>query len=301
MIETFRQLINRLKNMPRKKVCVAAAAGDEAVLQTVREALAEGIAGAVLVGNEDHIWRMACKIDLNLNQVELIHQPDPQAAVHTAISTVAGGAADVLMEGVTNSTFFIKAVASPGGLGPCTLLSCLTACEVPGYDRLVYVTDTGINACPDFDHKSVILKNAVIFLHSLGIETPKVAILSANEKVTPKMPVTVDAQRLAEMFRTGVLTGALVEGPMALDVAVSREAARQKGIRDHVSTNADLLLVPGVEVGSLLVKGIIHFARGRAASVLLGARKPVVLAENNYTTPGMVYSIALACYSAANQ
>lgn len=295
MIESFWQVVNKLKDMPRKRIC--AAAGDEWVLQIIRDVLEEGLAGAVLVGNREHIWRMACRASLNLDQVEIVHEPDPDRVLNTVIKTVESGGADLLMKGTGSSVDFIKAVASSGGPGQEAPLSHLTACEVPGYDRLIYVTDSGINTCPDFDGKVGILKNALEFLHSLGIETPRVAVLSANEKVTPKMPVTVDAQRLADLFHTGALTGALVEGPVALDVAVNKKAARQKGIEDPVASHADLLLVPGVEVGSLLVRGIVHFGRGRTASVVLGGKRPVVLAGKNENPQEIIHSLALACFS----
>ncbi|MCL6611664.1 MAG: phosphate butyryltransferase [Peptococcaceae bacterium] len=298
MIESFRQLINRLRDMPRQRVC-AAPAGNKQVLQAVRDALDEGIAGALLVGHQDHIWRMACQVSLNLNRVELIHEPDPRRAVSVAAGAVKSGAADVLMKGEVNSGDFLRAAASPEGLGNGTLLSYLAAFEVPGYDRLIYVTDGGLNTSPDFTDKAAILQNAIAFLHRLGIETPKVALLSANEKVSPKMPVTVEARRLVDMARQGAITGALVEGPMALDVAVSREAARQKGITDSVASRADLLFAPSIEAGSFLGQAILHFARGRMAAVVLGARKPVVLAGRNETPRGRVCSLALACYAAA--
>lgn len=298
MIENFRQLINRLKDLPGQKVC-AAPAGDGAVLQTIRDALDEGIAGAVLVGHQDHIWRIACMVSLNLNMVELIHEPDPRKALLLAMDTVKSGGADVLMKGVVGSAEFLRAVASPEGLGSGGLLSHLAACEIPGYDRLIYVTDGGINAYPSFEDKVAILKNAVAFLHTLGIELPRVALLSANEQVSPKMPVTVEARKLVEMAQRGEVTGAMVEGPMALDVAVSREAARQKGLFDSVASNADLLFAPGIEVASFLVQAIIHFSHGKMAAAVLGAQRPVVLAAGNEPPRDRVFSLALACYAAA--
>lgn len=295
MLESFWQVINRLKEMPRKRICAAAA--DESVLECVRDFLEEDFAGAVLVGNKEHIWRMACRVSLNLDLVEILHQPEPEAALYTAYKTVSDGDADVLMKGSEKSAEFLQVVSSGAGRGSNAFLSSLTACEVPGYDRLIYVTDAGVNISPDFNEKVLILKNAVSFLHALNIDTPRVAVLSANEKVTPKMPVTVEAQRLADLFHSGAMTGALVEGPVALDVAVNKKAARQKGIKDPVASNADLLLVPGVEVGSLLVRGIVNFARGRTASVVLGADIPAVSVDKNQTPQERVHSLALACYA----
>lgn len=297
MIESYRQLMGRLRNMPLQRVCVAAA-GDETVLQTIRDALDEGIAGAVLVGDECSIWKIARNISLDLNKIDLIHEPDDRAAIHTAYGIVNGGGAGVLMKGRTSIPVFFREVAALKGPGGA-VLSCLAAYEIPGHDKLVYVTDGLINENPDFDKKNIILKNAVSFLESVGIDKPKVAVLSANEKVSVKMPVTVEAQKLASMFGKGRLGDALVEGPMALDVAISREAARQKGIKSPVASRADLLFASNLEVGHFLGKSIVHFARGKTAAVVLGAGKPVVLAEKTETSFGRLCSLALACYSEA--
>lgn len=291
MIESFRQLINRLKGLAPQRACLAAA-GDEAALQTVREALDEGVAAFTLVGHRDHIWRISCNIGLDLNRVEVVHDPEPHSALQTAVKLSAGGHADVLMNGGLESACFLDAVSGP-------VLSLLSAYEAPGFDRIIYITDGGLNACPDFDTKTQILKNAVDYLHSLGIETPRVAFLSANERVNPKMAVTVEAHKLAGMVREGLIPGALAGGPMALDVAVSREAARQKGIAGPVAGNADLLFVPDIEVGNTIGKIITHIARGKAASVVLGAGRPLVMAAKSESRPGRLYSLALACYPPA--
>lgn len=296
MIESYRQLINRLKNMPPQRVC-AAPANSEDVLQTARGVLEEGIANIVLLGNQDYIWRSAVKTSLNLNRVEVIHEPDDGQAVQRAVDMTARGECGVLMRGGFPSPDFLRLIS--GRLGAGRLLSHLAAFEIPGYDRLIYVTDGGLNRHPDFEDKVAVLRNAVDFLISVGIDTPRVAVLSANEKVSPKMPVTMEARELAGMAGRGEFRGALVEGPMALDVAVSREAARHKGAGDSVASNADLLLAPNMEAGSLLGKSIIHFARGKMAALLLGAERPVVMASKSESPFGKVCSLALACYSSA--
>lgn len=298
MIESFRQLINRLKDLPLQRVCVAGA-GHEEILKTVRDALDEGVARITLVGQQDQIWRVACNISLDLNQFDVIHEPDPQRAAAVAAEEAAHGRADVIMKGMVESAGFLGAVSAREHAGSGAILSYIAAYEIPGYDRLVYITDGGLNASPDFEQKLDILKNAVTFLHSLGLETPRVALISANEKVSPKMPVTVEAQKLAAAVNRGLAGGALAEGPMALDVAVSREAARQKRIKGPVAGSADLIFVPNIEVGDTIGKIITHVARGKMGAVVLGAGRPVVLAAKNENRFGRLCSLALACYSSA--
>lgn len=298
MLESFRQLMNRLRRLPPRKVCFAAADRGEA-LETARDAVAEGIAKVILVGHRDHIWRKACNISLDLDRLEVIHEPDPDRAMLVSLQLVKGGGADVLAGGQLDGAEFLSTLSYAGMPPGGTLLSQIAAYEIPGCDRLLYVTDGGINACPGIEDKVAILRNAVDFLHSLGIEIPRVAFISANERVSPRMPVTVEARGLAEMVGRGEIPGALGEGPMALDVAVSREAARQKGISGPVAGSADLLFVPSVEVGNTIGRLIVHFARGKMAAVVLGAGKPVVLMSEDLTPFGKLCSLALACYSPA--
>ncbi len=170
---------------------------------------------------------------------------------------------DVLMKGAMESREFLKELAPAAVAGGGKILSCLTAYEVPDHDRFIFVTDGGINICPTLEEKIAILENSIAFLYSVGLMMPKAAVLSVNEKVSPRMPVTVEAKQIADMFRLGRLTGAQVEGPMALDVALSKEAARHKGIKSPVASNADLILVPNIEVGNIIDQTIIHFAGGK--------------------------------------
>jgi len=299
MIENFRQLIRRLQKFPRPRVCVAAAAG-EAALQTVRDALNEQVAAAVLIGDQEQIWKTARRISLDLNRVDVLSEPDPAGAVDKALQLIGRGEAEVLMRGQVDVAGFLAAAAGRGGAGKKKALSYLFAYEVPGYDRLLFVTGGGINPDPGFPEKIVILKSAVTFLQSLGVAEPKVAILSANEKVNLKMPLTVEAQQLAKAGRE-LLPGALLEGPVALDVAVSKEAARQKGIKSPVAAQADLLFAPNLEVGHILGEAIVHFARGKAAAVVLGAPVPLVLARRDEEPFSRLCSLALACFAAARQ
>ncbi len=296
--ENFYQVIAAVKELPPCRLCVASAA-DETILEAVRDSRKEGLVDFVLVGHEEQIWRQAMTVSLNLQGIEIIDVADPIEATNRAVREVAEGRADLLMKGMVNSSDFLRAVIDPdGGMRREGILSHLAVYEVPGYYRLIYMTDGGLNVSPDLGKKKEILQNAIEFFHAIGMSEPNVAILSANEKVDPKVPATVDAQVLKDMA-ADELPGAIVDGPTPLDIAVSYEAALHKGIDSPIAGKADLLMVPNIEAGNILGKSLIYFARSRMAGLVLGASNPVILTSRNEPPMGKIASIALAAYSVA--
>ena len=296
MFENYRQVFTELKKHKKRRLCIASAAEDM-VLQAVREARKEDFVDILLVGHEERIWRLAMTAGLNLKGIEIIDVRDPLEATRRAVAEVAAGRADILMKGMVNSADFIKAVLSPeGGMRTGRLLSHLAVYEIPGYYRLIYMTDGGLNVSPDLEQKRGILENALDFFHTIGMDKPRVAVLTANEKVNPKVVSTVDAHQLKMEAQDGRIEGALVDGPIALDVAINEEAALHKGIDSPMAGKADLLMVPNIEAGNLLGKAIIYFAGGKMAGLILGAAKPVILTSRNEPAYGKLASIALAAY-----
>jgi len=296
--ENFYQVIEAVKEMPSCRLCVAAA-NEEAVLEAVRDSRKEGLVDYTLIGPEEKIWRMAMTVSLNLQGIDIIDISDPVEAANRAVREVAEGRADILMKGMVNSADFLRAVLNPdGGMRRDRILSHLAIYEIPGYYRLIYMTDGGLNVSPNLDQKKAIIKNAIEFLHSIGLRAPAVAILSANEKVDPRIQATVDASEL-KAIAPEEFKGALVDGPTPLDVAVSYEAALHKGIDSPIAGKADLLVAPNIEAGNLLGKAIIYFAGGRMAGLVLGASRPVILTSRNEPPMGKMASIALAAYSVA--
>ncbi len=295
--ENYHQVFTAVKKHDKCRLCVAAAA-EETVLQTVRETRKEDIVDFVLVGNEERIWRLAMTNSVNLKGIEIVNVADPLQAVDKAVRLVAEGGADILMKGMVNSADFLRAVLNPeGGMRTDRILSHLAVYEIPGYYRLIYMTDGGLNVSPDLTQKKAILENAVSFLHSIGMEKPYVAVLTANEKVNPKVQSTVDALELKLAAERGEIQGVVVDGPIALDVAINYEAAVHKGLVSPVAGRADLLVVPNIEAGNLLGKAIIYFASGKMAGLVLGAKRPVILTSRNEPPYGKMASIALAAYS----
>lgn len=292
--KNFKQVLDVVKELPRVRVSVANAQ-DEKVLLALKKAVQEGFVEPVLVGSRSEIERVAWDVGFDLKGVD-IFEADALVAPELAVKLVRGGNCQVLMKGLVNSSTFLKAVLNgEWGLRTGKILSHMAVYEVPGYDRLLFMTDGGLNISPDIEMKKQICQNAIDFAHSLGITLPKVAILSANEQVSPKMPVTLEAQQLAQMAKKGEITGAVVDGPLALDIAINKEAAEHKGIKSPVAGQADILLVPNIEAGNILGKAIMYFAGGVMAGIILGAAAPVVLPSRADTPQGKLMSLALAC------
>ncbi|HZK83251.1 MAG TPA: bifunctional enoyl-CoA hydratase/phosphate acetyltransferase [Desulfosporosinus sp.] len=293
----FESLLDRAKSFGRAKVAVAAAA-DKEVLGAIKLAQYEGLISPILVGDVLEIKRLAKEIGFSLKEVELIHEPNPEAVANKAVDVVVDGQAQFLMKGLINSADFLRAVLRPvRGLRTGRLLSHLAAFEVPGFSRMLFVTDGGMNIAPDLAQKKEILENSLQYLQGIGMDSVNVVVLTANEVVNLKMPATMDAQALAEMNLAGEFSGAIVEGPLALDGAVSAAALKHKGISSQINGEVDLFLVPSIEVGNVLGKSMVHFAGATMAGILLGAQVPIVLTSRNDTPRNKFMALAMAAVS----
>ncbi|HSV56757.1 MAG TPA: bifunctional enoyl-CoA hydratase/phosphate acetyltransferase [Magnetospirillaceae bacterium] len=288
----YADILAACRKLGKVRIAVAAA-HDQDILSAVRAARDEGIAEAVLVGDRPRIEVLAKKTGLEF--LEIVHEPDEAGAAAVAAALVREGRADALMKGLVNTSDFLRAVLEPeSGLRGGSLLSHLAAFEIPGRDRLEFHTDGGINIAPDLVEKKTILLNALGALVRVGVRAPKVAILSANEQVNPRMPSTMDARALVEMWDRGLIPAGILEGPVALDVAVSRRAAEHKGIRSRISGEVDLFLMPNIEAGNILGKALVYYAKAKMAGLVLGAACPIVLTSRSETAEGKLHSIALA-------
>jgi len=294
LYRTFQEVLEKVKGREVLTISVAVAQ-DKDVLEAIKLAQEAQLARAVLVGNKAEIIPMLEEIGLS-DDILIIDEPDINKAALKAVSLLKKREAQVLMKGLINSSDFLKAVLnSKEGLRTGRLLSHLAAFEVPGQEKLVFHTDGGMNIAPDLEQKKDILINAILALNAMGVEKPNVAVLTANEKVNPKMPATVDAQALVEMWEKGVFPPCVVEGPIALDVAVSSEAALHKGIESKISGKVDLFLMPNIETGNACGKAMVHYAGAKMAGLVLGATNPIVMTSRAETAIGKLNSIALAC------
>lgn len=294
MFRNFHEVLEKAKE--RKKLTISVAvAQDRDILKAIKIAEEAGLANAILVGSKDELIPMLEEMGLS-SDISIVHEPDINKAALKAVSLVRRGEAQVLMKGMINSSDFLRTVLDDGeGLRTGRLLSHLAAFEVPGQEKLIFHTDGGMNIVPDLEQKKEILINAILALNAMGIEKPNVAVLAANEKVSPKMPATVHAQALVQMWQKGEFPPSVVEGPIALDVAVSQEAAFHKGIKSNISGEVDLFLLPNIEAGNICGKTLIYYARAKMAGVILGAANPIVMASRAETAQGKLNSIALAC------
>ena len=286
-------LIDKAK--ARNRRLVVAAAADEPVLEAVANARKEGIAEPILVGDKSEIEKIAAKIGFDLKGVEIIHEPDPYKASVKAVQIIREGKADIMMKGLVATGPLLKAVLDKeNGLRKGALISHVAFFESPYYHKLLCVTDAAMNVAPEFDEKVTILTNAVEAFHKLGIKNPKVAVIAAVEVVNPKMEATVHAAMLTQMNRRKQIKGCIIDGPLGLDNAVSKEAAEHKGIVSEVAGDADIILCHDINVANVLYKSMAFLGGATLAAVLMGATVPIFLTSRADSDRSKLLSIALA-------
>ena len=302
MFRSLEEVVAAARTLPRRQRLAVAAAQDLDVLAAVRDAVEWGIVSAVLVGDKEKIIPLAAKVDLDLEHCPVIPETDPILAAGRAVALVAEGEADLVMKGKVGTADILRAVLDKDkGLRTGRLLSHIAALDIEGYEGLFFMTDGAMNIAPDLGQKVQIVENAVDALHALGWKQPKVAALAAVELVNPNMPAAVEAALLAKMADRGQIRGALVDGPLALDNAVSAHSAEVKGIESPVAGAADILMVPDIEAGNVLYKAIVYFARAKVAGVIAGAKAPVVLTSRSDSHQVKLDSIALSALIAAGR
>ena len=294
MSRNFNDLLSKLKVGKRKKLSVAVAQ-DEPVLEAIKAAKERGIADAILVGNKEEIEKIATKIDMDLSDFEIIHEEDIKKAALKAIELVSSGVADMVMKGLVDTATFLRSVLNKEvGLRTGNLMSHVAVFEIEGIDRLILLTDAAFNTYPDLKQKVQIINNSVMVAKSCGIENIKVAPICAVEVVNPDMPATVDAALLSKMSDRGQIKGCIVDGPLALDNALSEEAAHHKGITGSVAGRADILLLPNIDVANVMYKTLTYTSNTQNGGILVGASAPVILTSRTDSFETKVNSIALA-------
>jgi phosphate butyryltransferase len=294
LLRCLKDILQAIQGEPMRRVAVAVA-DDESVLESIKETRARGMADAILVGHEMQIRQVAEKVGFDLKDTPIVHEPSPNRASVRAASLVRENQADVLMKGHVHTDDFLRGVLDKEqGLRTGSIMSHVFLLDTKHLGRITMVTDGAMNIAPDLTTKAAIIMNAVYMANLLGIETPKVGILCAAELVNPNMPATLDAGALAQMSHRGQFPRCIVDGPLALDNAVSEVAAKHKGIGGEVAGHCDILLVPNIESGNILAKSFTYLARRLTAGVLIGAAAPVVLTSRADSAESKLYSLATA-------
>ena len=295
-LSQLRELLDK-SHKPRK--LVLAASEDAHSLNAVINAANQKIIRPIFVGDKEKTYGMAEILNLDMGKYEFIDSPDPMESIVTCVKMVHDGAADVLMKGKVGTSDMLRAVLNKEyGLRTGRLLSHFAYFEVETYHKLIAVTDVAMNIAPTLAEKIQILNNSVRVLNNLGIEKPKVAVLGAVEKVNTEMNATLDAALLSKMNQRDQILNCIVDGPLAFDNAVSLESAKHKEIKSDVAGDTDLLLMPDIEVGNVLYKTLVFFAKAKVASMILGASAPIVLTSRSDSEQAKFDSILLAAVAA---
>lgn len=295
MITNFDELISKVKECSKKTLAVAVAQ-DDAVLEAVQAAKEQGIADAILVGDEAKIREIAAALNMDLSDYQIINEPDNWQAALTAVKLAHDGVADMYMKGLLDTKSFLKSILDKEvGLRTGRPLSHVAVFEVEGIKQLLFLTDVAFMTYPTLEDKVHIIENTVEVAHACGLECPKVAPLAAVEVVNPKMPATVDAAELTKMNEEGKITGCIVDGPLSMDIAIDPEAAAHKGASNRkVAGDADILLFPDIHAGNLVYKTLVHTAKVENGCILTGTKVPAILTSRSDSFQTKVNSIALA-------
>lgn len=294
MLTSFKDMIQAVSAEPPRRVAIAAA-NDATIVEALKHAVDEKIAIPVFVGNKEEISGYAAECGLALADDQILDFPDDLEAAGEAVRLVREGSCDILMKGQIHTDDFLRALLNKeAGLRSGNAMSHVFAVEAPAGDRLIFVTDAAMNIAPDLVRKAEIIFNAVYLANVFGFEHPTVAAVAAVELVNPAMPATLDAAALAKMSDRGQFPNCIVDGPFGFDNAVSIAAAQHKKITSPVAGKADILLVPDIEAGNMLVKCYSHLAGGKTAGVLVGASAPVVLTSRADTAEAKLLSIAVS-------
>ena len=294
MIKKLSELLEVVKNKPAKRIAVAAAA-DVDVMEAVKNAREAGFIEPLLVGDEPMIRDIAAQFKFNLDEVKVIHEPDKSRACELAVRLVREGKADILMKGLVSTGILLRAVLKKEvGLRKGALLSHVALFETPYYHKVLGVTDAAMNVNPELEEKIAIIANAVEVFHGLGHMNPKVAIVGSVETINPRMEATMHAATISMMNYRKQITGCIIDGPLAIDGAVSKKSADLKNITSEVAGDADLILAPNIDGANILYKSMNFLGGATSAAVIMGATVPIVLTSRGDSERSKFLSIALA-------
>lgn len=296
MYQNFDQMMDAIRTKSDRKTVAVAAAHDREVLECAAEAKKEGLADFILIGKSDKIKEILTSLNEDPDSWNIIDEPGDTRAAAKAVELASEKKADALMKGLLHTSVFLRALFNKeyGLVPPRALVSQVTVTEYPAQNRLVLVTDCAVNVTPTYAEKAQITANAVSLAQRLGIECPKVACIAPVEVINEKMPETIDAAMLSKAGERGQIKGCLIDGPLALDNALSAEAAEAKSIVSPVAGHADILLMPNLSTGNALDKAIRYFAELKTGSAVIGANVPIIMTSRSDSARNKLHAIALS-------
>ena len=295
MITKLTQVIDLVKLKPKKRL-VAAFANDDHTIEAVNQAVEYGIVDAILVGDKSCIENVCKQLSVNVNKFTIVHEPDEVKAAAKSCDLINQKEADILMKGALSTDKYMRAILNKeGGLcPPNAVLTHIAVVENPAYHKLLIASDCAIIPLPDLKQKQLILQHIIKTAKAIGIEKPKVAIIAATEQMSVGMPACIDAAIIAKMADRGQISGAIIDGPISLDIAVDEETARIKKMQGGVAGDADGLLFPNIESGNIFYKCSTKFNNAEVGAFLAGAKVPCVLSSRGDSSLTKLYSIAIA-------
>ena len=296
----FNEIFSYLQGRDVKKKMVAAWGVDDHTISAASQAIDLGLVDVILVGDQSMIADVCRQENIDMSKFAIVHNPVELKAVAQAVQMVRDGEGDFLMKGLCSTDKFLRAILNKetGLLPPKGTLTHCAVFEIPQYGKLLFVGDVAVIPAPDLKQKQVIMECLVKTARSVGVQTPKVAIIAATEQVLPSQPATMDAAQLAKMADRGQIKGCVADGPLALDVALDKESAQIKGLVSPVAGEADCLLFPNIESGNVFYKTNSKLVPGvRQAGILVGAKVPCVLSSRADSTDTKLNSIAVAAMS----
>ena len=293
IVRNFDQLFESALERAPKRVAIVGG-GQRQTLHAARLARGLGLAHCILIDDPARLHAIASEEGIDLNGMELVEESNMVQAAYRSVAMVHAEEVDLVMNGRALPVELMKAALDRDkGLRIGKVITDVSVFEIPGFDRLIFVSDVAIVVSPNLAQKVAIVQNAIDTAIELGVERPRVAILAATEMVNPEMPANMDAANLSKMAERGQIRGGLVDGPLALDNAISLKAAKMKNIKSQVAGHADILITPDVESGNILAKALAYFAKGRMAGVVVGAKCPIVMPSRSDPPQQKMMSLAL--------
>ncbi len=296
-MKKLHQIVEQAQALGEKTRIAVAVAEDSNTMGALCRAAREGFVYAILIGSRERILNLPEASDLPADGYKIVDIPDQSAATREAVRMVKSGEADVLMKGLVGTDLFLREVLNKerGLLPPKAVMSYTCALELPGYHKLLLISDTAVLPNPDLGQKIAMLNYSVKMAHKLGIKKPKVALISATEKVSEGMPNTLDYAMISKMAERGQIKGCIVDGPLDIFLACDPPSVKIKGVDTPIAGDADILIFPNLETANAFYKGLMLFAGGELAGLIQGTSKPVIVMSRSESELSKYYCIALSC------